>query len=150
MYYIFESFLLFQYTNYYILVPPEVHVTGKGANKSNDGIHFTARLDSPFNFTCSVIANPFVNITITRNNKWLATIGRDNSNTPVVNFNESAPGAYDYTFTMNFKPENEPYMYSVTTTGHLANSNMFNVHKCLSFNNFGSDKKIIDIIKKDN
>lgn len=143
------SFLLFQYNNYYILVPPEVHVTGMGANKSNDGMHFTARPQSSFNFTCSVIANPFVNITITRNNEWFATIGRDNLNNPVVTFDQSASGAYEYVFIMNFKSENEPYMYSVTTTGHLANSAMFSVHKCMSFNNYGSDEKLIDIIKID-
>jgi hypothetical protein len=47
---------------------------------------------------CSVIANPFVNITITRNNEWFATIGRNNLNKPVVTFNESASGVYDYMF----------------------------------------------------
>lgn len=147
---IFESFLLFQYNNYYILVPPEVHVTGMGANKSNDGMHFTARHESPFNFTCSVIANPFVNITINRNNEWFATIGRNNLNETVLKLNEHASGAYEYMFIMNFKSENEPYMYSVTITGHLANSAMFSVHKCMSFNNYGSDEKLIDIIKIDN
>jgi hypothetical protein len=82
-------------------------------SESNDGIHLTARLQSSFNFTCSVIANPFVNITITRNNEWLATIGRDNLNKPVVTFNESASGVYDYMFIVNFKTENEPYISMV-------------------------------------
>lgn len=150
MYYIFDSFFVFQYENYYILVPPEVHVTGKGANKSNDGIHFTARPNSSFNFTCSVIANPFINITISRNNEWFATISRDNFNKPAVIFDQKAPGAFEYMFSMNFKPENEPYMYSVTTTGHLGDHAMFSVHKCMSFNNYGSDEKLIDIIRMDN
>jgi hypothetical protein len=38
---------------------------------------------------------------------------------------------------------------AITEQGHLADPAMFSVYKCMSFNNYGSDEKLIDIIKID-
>ena len=116
-----------------------------GANETNDGIVFASKSASTFNFSCTIAANPFFNVTWIREGQWLADIMMsDNSDQPTIKRNDSIDGQYEYTYLL--KPH-ERYSYEATVKGRFLDMSMFAQYKCHVSNEYGSDEKSINIVE---